>query len=424
MKLIVILGIMFALLLASLPVAFSLGSLGLGMLLGGGFSPLMAPQAILSTLDGFILLAVPLFLLMSNILLYGGCGRDLYAAVQAWVGHWPGGLAIATIISCGIFAAISGVSVATAATIGVVAIPEMIERGYNKKFVYGLLAAGGTLGILIPPSLPMIVYGFITEESVISLFLAGIGPGLFLIALFIIYSIIYAHLFGGYTPSEKAPWDVRIKTSIKVAPTIALAALILGGIYTGIFTPTEAAAVGFSLAIILTVVLMRSLSFKDFKRAVFEAMITTAAILIIIAGAKIFGKAITLYRIPQDISYLIQTYVDSKTLFVIVVCVVLVTMGLVFETLSMVLIMVPVLLPAAMGMGIDPIWFGIFMVVMVECALITPPVGLNLYVIQSVSGAPLGDVAKGVLPFLFLMIFTVAVMYVWSDLVLYIPFKL
>ena len=424
MKLILILGIMFALLLASLPVAFSLGSLGLGMLLGGGFSPLMAPQAILSTLDGFILLAVPLFLLMSNILLYGGCGRDLYAAVQAWVGHWPGGLAIATIISCGIFAAISGVSVATAATIGVVAIPEMIERGYNKKFVYGLLAAGGTLGILIPPSLPMIVYGFITEESVISLFLAGIGPGLFLIALFIVYSIIYAHLFGGYTPSEKAPWDVRIKTSIKVAPTIALASLILGGIYTGIFTPTEAAAVGFSLAIILTVVLMRSLSFKDFKRAVFEAMITTAAILIIIAGAKIFGKAITLYRIPQDISYLIQTYVDSKTLFVVVVCVVLVTMGLVFETLSMVLIMVPVLLPAAMGMGIDPIWFGIFMVVMVECALITPPVGLNLYVIQSVSGAPLGDVAKGVLPFLFLMIFTVAVMYVWSDLVLYIPFKL
>ena len=424
MKLIVILGIMFALLLASLPVAFSLGSLGLGMLLGGGFSPLMAPQAILSTLDGFILLAVPLFLLMSNILLYGGCGRDLYAAVQAWVGHWPGGLAIATIISCGIFAAISGVSVATAATIGVVAIPEMIERGYNKKFVYGLLAAGGTLGILIPPSLPMIVYGFITEESVISLFLAGIGPGLFLIALFIVYSIIYAHLFGGYTPSEKAPWDVRIKTSIKVAPTIDLASLILGGIYTGIFTPTEAAAVGFSLAIILTVVLMRSLSFKDFKRAVFEAMITTAAILIIIAGAKIFGKAITLYRIPQDISYLIQTYVDSKTLFVVVVCAVLVTMGLVFETLSMVLIMVPVLLPAAMGMGIDPIWFGIFMVVMVECALITPPVGLNLYVIQSVSGAPLGDVAKGVLPFLFLMIFTVAVMYVWSDLVLYIPFKL
>ena len=424
MKLVIILGLMFGLLLASLPVAFSLGSLGLGLLVTGGFSPLMAPQAILSTLDGFILLAVPLFLLMSNILLYGGCGKDLYSAVQAWVGHWPGGLAIATIVSCGIFAAISGVSVATAATIGVVAIPEMIERGYNKKFVYGLLAAGGTLGILIPPSLPMIVYGFITEESVIALFLAGIGPGVFLIGLFILFSIIYAQFFGGYTPSAPASWQARRQSMIKVAPTIGLAALILGGIYTGVFTPTEAAAVGFALALILTVGILRSLSFANFKKAVFEAMVTTAAILIIIAGAKIFGKAITLYRIPQEISMAIQLLIDSKAMFILVVCIVLIAMGLVFETLSMVLIMVPVLLPAAMNMGIDPIWFGIFMVIMVECALITPPVGLNLYVIQSVSGAPLGDVAKGVLPFLALMLFTVFVMYIWPDLALYIPFKL
>ena len=196
---------------------------------------------------------------MSNVLLRGGCGKDLYGAVQAWVGHWPGGLAIATIVSCGIFAAISGVSVATAATIGVVAIPEMIERGYNKNFVYGLLAAGGTLGILIPPSLPMIVYGFITEESVIALFLAGIGPGLFLISLFIIFSIIYAQFFGGYTPSPKASWKERKRASVRVAPTILLAGLILGGIYTCIFTPTEAAAVGFSLSLILTVLVMRSL---------------------------------------------------------------------------------------------------------------------------------------------------------------------
>ena len=424
MKLVIILGLMFGLLLASLPVAFSLGSLGLGLLVTGGFSPLMAPQAILSTLDGFILLAVPLFLLMSNILLYGGCGKDLYSAVQAWVGHWPGGLAIATIVSCGIFAAISGVSVATAATIGVVAIPEMIERGYNKKFVYGLLAAGGTLGILIPPSLPMIVYGFITEESVIALFLAGIGPGVFLIGLFILFSIIYAHFFGGYTPSAPASWQERRRSMIKVAPTIGLASLILGGIYTGVFTPTEAAAVGFALALILTVGILRSLSFANFKKAVFEAMVTTAAILIIIAGAKIFGKAITLYRIPQEISMAIQMLIDSKAMFILVVCIVLIAMGLVFETLSMVLIMVPVLLPAAMNMGIDPIWFGIFMVIMVECALITPPVGLNLYVIQSVSGAPLGDVARGVLPFLALMLFTVFVMYVWPDLALYVPFKL
>ena len=382
MTVIMVLGVMFALLLSGLPVAFSLGVLGLGMLVIGGFSPLMAPQAILSTLDGFILLAVPLFLLMSNILLRGGCGKDLFSAVQAWVGHWPGGLAVATIVSCGIFAAISGVSVATAATIGVVAIPEMIKRGYNKNFVYGLLAAGGTLGILIPPSLPMIVYGFVTEESVISLLLAGIGPGIFLISLFIIFSIIYSKFFGGYKRVPAASWEERKKYSIKVLPTLILAILILGGIYTGVFTPTEAAAVGFSLALFLTVILLRSLSFDDFKKALFESMVTTAAILVIIAGAKIFGKAIALYRIPQDISMFIEATIQSKAVFMITVCLILVAMGLVFETLSMVLIMVPVLLPAAMSMGVDPIWFGIFMVIMVECALITPPVGLNLYVIQ------------------------------------------
>ena len=416
--------LMFVLLLSGLPVSFSLGFLGLSMLIFGGFSPLMAPQAILSTLDGFILLAVPLFLLMSNVLLKGGCGKDLFNAVQAWVGHWPGGLAVATIISCGIFAAISGVSVATAATIGVVAIPEMIKRGYNKNFVYGLLAAGGTLGILIPPSLPMIVYGFITEESVIALFLAGIGPGIFLISLFIIYSIIFSQFFGGFKKLEPSSWEVKKNTSKKVIPTIILAFLILGGIYTGVFTPTEAAAIGFSLSLIITVLILKTLTWSDFKEAVFESMVTTAAILIIVACAKTFGKAIALYRIPQDISYFISSTIDTKALFMIVVCIILVAMGLVFETLSMVIIMVPVLLPAAMAIGVDPIWFGIFMVIMVECALITPPVGLNLYVIQSVAKTQLGEVAKGVFPFIVMMIFTVFVMYIWPDLALYIPFKL
>ena len=424
MTILLVLTLMFVLLLSGLPVSFSLGFLGLSMLIFGGFSPLMAPQAILSTLDGFILLAVPLFLLMSNVLLKGGCGKDLFNAVQAWVGHWPGGLAVATIISCGIFAAISGVSVATAATIGVVAIPEMIKRGYNKNFVYGLLAAGGTLGILIPPSLPMIVYGFITEESVIALFLAGIGPGIFLISLFIIYSIVFSQFFGGFKKLEPSSWQVKKNTSKKVIPTIILAVLILGGIYTGVFTPTEAAAIGFSLSLIITVLILKTLTWSDFKEAVFESMVTTAAILIIVACAKTFGKAIALYRIPQDISYFISSTIDTKALFMIVVCIILVAMGLVFETLSMVIIMVPVLLPAAMAIGVDPIWFGIFMVIMVECALITPPVGLNLYVIQSVAKTQLGEVAKGVFPFIVMMIFTVFIMYIWPDLALYIPFKL
>lgn len=424
MTVVIILIALFALLLIGVPVAFSLGMIGLSMLYLGGFSPLMAPQAMLSTMDGFILLAVPLFLLMSNILLKGGVGRDLFAAVQAWVGHWPGGMAVATIISCGIFAAISGSSVATAATIGTVAAPEMISRGYNKRFVYGLLAAGGTLGILIPPSIPLIIYGFVTEESVIALFLAGIGPGLGLIALFIIYSVVSARFLQSYTPVPAASWAERWAATLRAAPSVVLAAVILGGIYSGAFTPTEAAAIGFAVALIITGVILRSLTWAKLWEAMVEAMSTTVAILLIIAGAKIFGKAITLYRIPQDISTFLADWVTTPLGLILVVSVVLLLMGLVFEALSMVLIMTPVLLPAAMAMRFDPIWFGIYMVIMVECALITPPVGLNLYVIQSVTKSKLGDVARGTLPFLLLMLLLAAFLYIWPDLALYIPFKL
>ncbi|MEX5728757.1 C4-dicarboxylate transporter DctM subunit [Rhodovulum iodosum] len=424
MTIAIILALLFGLLLAGIPVAFALGALGLGMLWLGGFSPLMAPQAVLSTLDGFILLAVPLFLLMSNVLLKGGVGRDLFAAVQAWVGHWPGGMAVATILSCGIFAAISGSSVATAATIGTVAAPEMISRGYQRRFVYGLLAAGGTLGILIPPSIPLIIYGFVTEESVISLFMAGIGPGLALIALFIAYSVIYAKFFGGYDPAPKASRAERLAATWRALPSLLLAVVVLAGIYSGAFTPTEAAAIGFAVALIITGLILRSLSLKALWEAVWDSMVTTVAILLIIAGAKVFGKAITLYRIPQEISSILAETVSSPLSLVVLVCVVLLLMGLVFEALSMILIMTPVLLPAAMGMGFDPIWFGIFMVVMVECALITPPVGLNLYVIQSVTRSSLIDVSLGTLPFLALMLSLVALLYLWPDLALFIPFKL
>lgn len=419
-----ILACLFGLLLLGVPVAFALGALGLGMLWFGGFSPLMAPQAVLSTLDGFILLAVPLFLLMSNILLKGGVGRDLFAAVQAWVGHWPGGMAVATILSCGIFAAISGSSVATAATIGTVAAPEMISRGYDRRFVYGLLAAGGTLGILIPPSIPLIIYGFVTEESVIALFLAGIGPGLGLIGLFVAYSVISARFFQTYTAVPAASWAERRTASLRALPSILLAFVILGGIYSGAFTPTEAAAIGFTLALLITGALLRSLSWARLWQAIVDAMATTVAILVIIAGAKVFGKAITLYRVPQDISVMISEHIATPLGMILVVSVVLLMMGLVFESLSMILIMTPVLLPAAMGMGFDPVWFGIYMVIMVECALITPPVGLNLYVIQSVTRSTLWEVSRGTLPFLALMLAMVVVLYLLPDLALYIPFKL
>ena len=414
---------LFSLLLIRVPVAFALGGLGLLLLWLKGINVVMVPQALYSSADSFVLLAVPLFLLMSNILLKGGVGKDLFNAVQCWVGHWPGGLGVATIISCALFSAISGSSVATAATIATVAIPEMISRGYSRPFVLGLLAAGGTLGILIPPSIPLILYGVITEESIVSLFMAGVGPGLLLTALFILFSIGYSLFDKNYRPSPKTGWPERWRASFRALPTLFLAVVVIGGIYLGVFTPTESAGIGFALSLLI-VFLLRTLTWEKLKQAVIESMATTVTIFLIIAGAKLFGKAITIYQIPQQVSAAITANIGEPALFILVVCLVLLLIGFFLESISMLLIMVPVLYPALMAMGIDPIWFGILFVVMIEIALITPPVGMNLFIIQAVAQVDLGEVLKGVWPFLLIMFGTVIAISVLPDIVLYIPFKL
>jgi len=300
----------------------------------------------------------------------------------------------------------------------------MEERGYPRSFVLGLLAAGGTLGILIPPSIPMIVYGFITEESVLKLFLAGIGPGILLVTLFVGFAMIYARFSSSYQPSEKSTRDERVKATIRATPSLALALVVVVGIYSGALTPTEAAAVGFIFSLFITAVILRTMTWEKLKDAVMDAMTTTVTILLIVAGAKIFGKAISLYRIPQDISMLITDNFSEAGMFILVVAGVLIIMGLFLEALSMMLIMVPVLAASLEFLGIDIIWFGIFFVIMIECALITPPVGLNLYVIQAVGKATLGEVSKGVWPFLLLMLLTVFLIYIFPDIALYIPYKL
>ena len=414
---------LFALLVLRVPVAFTLGGLGLALLVLGGFSPVMVPQALFSSMDSFILLAVPLFLLMSNILLRGGIGADLFAAVQSWVGHWPGGLGVATIISCAIFAAISGSSVATAATIGTVAIEEMTRRGYARPFVLGLLAAGGTLGILIPPSIPMILYGVITEESIVQLFLAGIGPGLFLAALFILYAMLHARLSPDYRPVAKASRAERRTATLKALPTVLLAAIVIGGIYAGWFTPSESAGIGFFVSLII-VFAMRRMDLRTLREAVEASMKTTVTIFLIVAGAKLFGKAITLYRLPQEVSLWITGHISEPALFVLMVGAVLLVAGFVLESLSMLLIMAPVLYPSLEHMMIDPIWFGIFFVVMIETALITPPVGLNLFVIQAVAGSTLWEVVRGVWPFILILLGTAVLLWLWPQLALFIPFRL
>ncbi len=420
MTTIAVLGGLLGLLALRVPVAFAMAGLGVFLLLIGGFSPLIVPQSLHAATQSFVLISVPLFVMMSSILLKGGVGRDLFEAVQAWVGHWPGGLAIATVISCAIFAAISGSSVACAATIGTVAIPEMIRRGYPPRFVYGLLAAGGTLGILIPPSIPMIVYGFITEESVTQLFVAGVGPGLLLAALFSAYSIFFAIRHKEIPREARASAAVRRRAGLRALPAIAVAAFVFVAIYTGAATPTEAAAVGLAFALLLTTVVLRTMTWAKFKEAAVEAMVTTVAVLLIVAAATAFGKAIAFYRIPHEISTFIVQNIGSAALFIAATTVILLVMGCFLEAMSMMLLMVPVLAPALRALGIDPIWFGVFFTIMIECALITPPVGLNLYVIQAIAKANLQDVAAGVWAFVGLMLVGVGAIYVFPGIALYL----
>ena len=423
MESVLILTALLALLLLRTPVAFALGGLGVILLALKGFPLVAVPQRLHGSMDSFELLAVPMFLLMSNVLLKGGVGRDLYAAVQSWVGHWPGGLGVATVMSCTLFSAISGSSVATAATIGTVAIPEMTKRGYNRAFVLGMLAAGGTLGILIPPSIPLIIYGVISETSISTLFLAGIGPGLLLAGVFIIYGIFYAKFFGGYQPMPAASWSERGRTTMMALPTVLLATCIVGSIYTGIATPSESAGLGFVFALLMTCA-MRRMTWTKLKEATETALKTSVMVLIIVAAAKVFSYAITLYLIPQSISQALAANISTPTLFVLAIGGVLLLMGFFLESLSMLLIMVPVLLPAVLDIGIDPIWFGIFFVVLIETALITPPVGMNLFIIQAVGKAKLQEVAKGAIPFAIIMLCTACLLWVWQDLALYIPYQL
>jgi len=417
----IILFILIIILVMRVPVAFALGGMGVALL---AYYPLplnAIPQRLYGTMDSFELLAVPMFLLMSNVLLKGKVGKDLFEAVQSWIGHLPGGLGVATILSCGIFSAVSGSSVATAATIGTVAIPEMTKRGYPRHFVYGLLAAGGTLGIMIPPSIPLIIYGVISETSIPKLFLAGIGPGLFLIFVFITYSVLYSKISKNYHPIPKASWKQRYSASLRAMPTIIVATSVIGSIYTGIATPSESAGVGFIMAMIITFSMGR-MNFTKLKDAVYDSAKTTIMIFMIIAGAKVFSYAITLYMIPQNVSELLIENITNPTIFIFAIGLVLLIVGFFLESLSMLLIMVPVLYPAIMEKGIDGVWFGLFFVILIETALITPPVGMNLFIIQAISNAKITEIVKGVWPFVLIMLSAAILLWFWQDLALYIPY--
>ena len=395
--------LLLVVLFAGLPVAFSLGTTSV-LLIGLFDLPMkIIANTMFTSLDSFVVIAIPLFILMSRVLLDGRVGDDLFEVMNVWVRHLPGGLAIATILACAFFAAISGSGAATAATIGMVAYPAMLGRGYQKKFILGLLACGGTLGILIPPSIPLIIFGAVTEESIGKLFIAGIVPGLVLTAVLIAYAV-YRSKRGGYIPMEAASWSERFRVTRRNLWGIALPFLILGGIYTGIFTPTEAAAVGLTYSLFITLFIYRTLNFRDLPKLCLNAVATSCMIALIITGALLFGRVLTLVEIPQRLTALIIEWKLSALMFVVAMNILMLFLGCILETVSIILLTVPLVAPILAALKIDPIWYAIVLTVNMEMALVTPPVGMNLYVINGLDeDIHMSEVIQGVAPFILIM---------------------
>ena len=397
--------VMLLLLLAiGLPVGFALGTGGLvGMLLfmGGEGTLNQIPLLAYKSLDDFVLCAVPLYVLMSQILLEGKVGNDLFELGNKWLRHLPGGLGAATIVACGIFAAITGSSAACAVTIGAIAIPEMLKRNYERTVVLGAVAAGGTLGILIPPSIPMILYGAITGESIGQLFMSGVVPG-FMLTIFFILIVVYKSRNLPLEP--KASWEERMDALKSSIWGLLLPVIVVGGIYTGAFTPTEAAAVGTVYSLFITFCIYRTLSLKDIPNILLGTVKTSSMIFAIMIGATLFGFVLTILQVPQALTLMVTEMQLSRWIFFIMINCLLLILGCILETVSIIFITVPILYPIILQLGFDPIWFNVILQINMEMALITPPVGMNLFVIQGVSpDSKMTQIVKGVMPYALVM---------------------
>jgi len=411
------------LLLAGVPVFAALGivgSLGLFILMGTQTGLTQTAFVALKSLDNFTLLAIPLYILVGEILISGGIAHELYDACATWVGHFPGGIAVATVIACGIFAAISGSSVATAAAIGAVALPEMLERGYDKRLAYGILAAGGTLGILIPPSGAMIIYSSVTDESTGALFVGGIIPGIILCTIFSLFAILYCMRTGRYQKVKRATWEKMLEIFKTSFWGLMTPVIIIISIYSGVCTPTEAAAIAVVYALIVSL-LRRKIKFRELHNIVKKSTHSSTMILMIVVGAMLLGTITTFLQIPQQALELVNSLQVSKWLILSMLCVFYLILGMFLEVVSILLITMPIVYPLIINLGFNGIWFGVFVTVLMEMALITPPVGLNIYVIQGVANASMVDVVRGVLPFLLFLFLALFLLVFFPQLSLLLP---
>ena len=415
---------MFVLMALRVPIAVAMGLVGLV-----GFAMMRSWPAALSSAAGeftdigsYTLSVVPLFVLMGNFVTRAGMSRDLYRAAYAFIGHRRGGLALSTITACAGFGAICGSSLATTATMARVAMPEMQRFQYAPAFAAGSVCAGATLGILIPPSVIMVIYGIMTEQSIGALFAAGVIPGLVALALYMLASVWVTSRHPEYgPPGERASWAERLRALRSIWGVALLFAVVMGGMYGGFFTPTEAAGVG-AMGGFLFALARRSLTLPVLRDVLVESARTSAMLFLIVIGASLFANFLNFTGMPNALKDLVTAFDVHPIAVIVAICAVYVVLGTAMESLSMMLLTVPIFFPLVTSLGFDPVWFGILVVCVIEISLITPPVGMNIFVLSSVMpNIPTTTIWRGVMPFIGADILRMAVLIAFPSITLFLP---
>lgn len=394
-------------LVLTVPIGFSLGIASLAYIFATDQLTLgFVARNMVTGTDSFPIMAIPFFVFAGELMGGGGISKRLLDVANVFFGRIRGGLAIVTVVVCMFFAAISGSGPATVAAVGGMVVPTMLEKGYDKKFVLALIAAAGSIGVIIPPSIPMVVYSVTVNSSVSSLFLAGFIPGILIGLVLIAYSYFYARSAGYKGDTEPFSIGRALREVWRGKWALLSPVIILGGIYGGIFTPTEAAAVSVIYSLIIGLFVHKELNFKQMLDVTKRACETTATILVVIGCATGFSKVLTLGRIPTTVATLLTTMTDSKVLILLLINLLLLLVGCFMETVCAIMILAPILFPVVTALGVDPVHFGIIMVTNLAIGFITPPLGVNLFVASRVGETTLDVVIKGIIPFLVLMIAT------------------
>ncbi len=416
---------LFILIFLRIPVGFvmaAVGFLGFGCIVSFDASMNMIAKDLFSVFGSYNLTVIPLFVLMGQLAYHSGISKRLFNAAYKFIGHWPGGLAIATVGACAAFAAICGSTNATAATMGAAALPEMKRYNYKPELATGVVAAGGGLGILIPPSVIFIVYGILTEQSIGKLFMAGLLPGLILALLFVLAIVIWTHMRPELGPKgPKAPLREKLASLSGLIETLLLFLLIMGGLFWGFFTPTEAGAIG-AFGTLLLALAGRNLTMKGFVASLSETTRISCMILVIVAGATIFGHFLAVSRIPFDIARGVSEIQLPRYAVMLIIIMVYLVGGCVIDALALIMLTIPIFYPVVLFLGYDPIWFGVIIVLVTQIGVITPPVGINVYVVSGVArDVPLHIIFKGVLPFLAALIIGTLLLIPFPQIALFLP---